>query len=92
MKKLIILAVVGLVAGIGGGTGIAIVMKPDVVADSTVADSTATPRDTTAVVPAAPERVDLADRLIQPPAEVQEAETALLARMDGDATDTLPAP
>jgi hypothetical protein len=52
MKALIIVGAVGLVAGIGSGTGLAFVMKPDVppaAADSAVAhDSLATP-DSTAV-------------------------------------------
>jgi hypothetical protein len=54
MKKVIILAVVGLLVGIGGGTGIAVVIRPAVVADSTVADSSSVHNDTTAVIAAAP--------------------------------------
>jgi hypothetical protein len=54
MKKVIILAVVGLLVGIGGGTGIAVVLRPDVVADSTAADSSSAHNDTTAVIAAAP--------------------------------------
>ena len=52
MKKVIILAVVGLLVGIGGGTGRAVVLRPAVVADSTAADSL--DNDTTAVIAAAP--------------------------------------
>jgi hypothetical protein len=50
MKKLIILGVVGLFVGVGGGTGIAIALRPAVVADSTKADSAAAHGDSTAII------------------------------------------
>ena len=54
MKKVIILAVVGLLVGVGGGTGIAVVLRPAVVADSTAVDSLSAHNDSTAVIAAAP--------------------------------------
>ena len=54
MKKLIVLAVIGLVIGIGGGTGAAIALRPATVPDSTAADSSNAHGDTTAVIAAAP--------------------------------------
>lgn len=47
MKKVILLAVAGLVVGLGGGTGIAIVTAPKAGADSTHADSARPAADST---------------------------------------------
>jgi hypothetical protein len=62
MKALIIVGAIGLVAGIGSGTGVAFVMKPDAVpaADSVAAHDSVSPPDST-VVHHAPAAVVSAD-------------------------------
>lgn len=50
MKQVILLAVVGLVVGLGGGTGIAVMTAPRVAVDSTRADSSHAAMDSTVEV------------------------------------------
>lgn len=50
MKKILLLAVIGLIAGVGGGTGIAVVMRSGAPTDSVAHDSVAVSHDSTVVV------------------------------------------